>query len=1294
MKIRKYDGTNWVQQYPEVNVDAIVTTNDPDTATGTASDTFLRGDGSWQTVASSFNGGTITSNLRIESGSFASLILDRGTTGSGSVVQFENNNGIIGGIGAYGNDGLQFRTTDGTQMVIDSSNRVGIGTTAPTEKLTVVGDSTTSENSPVAYIKHNFTGTHGFGLSISRDNSDIAALALGSNSSNHGIVVGNNTNLVLGTISSGVINDVINVKTDSTVDVDGKLTVEQAMTNGGSAFSSPHLALKATNTVDSTGFVGMTMATSTADNYGWSFGAQRTSSGIGDLYWRNHSSTSAGNDRMMLTSAGNLGIGDTNPSEKLTVNGKIRANDKFQHTGTGGYYLYNSSMDFRGAFYDNGTTTSIYGDGNGSTAVININSDKVGIGTASPASKLEVDGDIQLVRTKNIIFGETVGGGARARIFSTQNEFSSDYNGIGFSIANNGRTSPSMYLRSTGNLGIGTTNPAERLDVSGNIIVSGDNRYMTFGTPGAGTTTGARFFSIEGNTDTQGEGSGRIFFTEHNSSTAAMDNYGMSLGYRGGASSIEGASGNTWSGLSQIGNGQWGMWGHNNSASGALVMSGDRAATYIDFHDNELRNIGNANIFDTYRRDTIDSASEDFNDYTTSGTYAVNNWSQSGDVVANGPTNTAAGNAYGWGMLRVTNFQSSTGNASGYVVQEYIPHVSDTHYVRFQWNGTWTSWRAAWGSDNDGAGSGVDADLLDGQHGSYYTGYTDTAISNLVASAPGTLDTLNELAAAINDDASFASTITTQLTGKAKRIDLTNQVQLSSYRKSVIALCNVDNSVISRNSWSGGTIFFHRTNGLNAPVTLQVTMEKRYNATGANYTALVMSGNSFGDNIQYVTFDYNGNTYGGIEFFFTAAEHAQVYFIGESNFDIFGLDYYNTQAPSVLNSEVNNSISTSNMVAETDFFFNNQKIFHSGNDGSTSGLDAQYFNGIPHTSFLRSDANDTATGALTLSSSQNHYSGHHYFDPHDANGNHYPHYLNGSNNNGAQVNMRVYDSSGNPSVFFIDGDSDDMTWRGHKIWTAGNDGNGSGLSADNLRGYVPQESASANSIAKRDGNGDLKASKFIDGSNTSYYLDPASTSVLYNIDIQNATTFRNDVTLDHDGTGTAADSHGIVFTARAATVDFTKELLMDDEGDLVFNGNALATEAYVTANAGGGGVTSIKNFSGPYVNTNGFTAKQLPLSKTLSTGDRIGLSVIVGTTSSYGTRTQQTVWLEVGTSSHAVLFAYYDNSTSTMRLYSAEVYISSGNLYIDDAVAWTDGAFGHSGSSTSAIYVMDVLEYA
>jgi len=44
--------------------------------------------------------------------------------------------------------------------------------------------------------------------------------------------------------------------------------------------------------------------------------------------------------------------------------------------------------------------------------------------------------------------------------------------------------------------------------------------------------------------------------------------------------------------------------------------------------------------------------------------------------------------------------------------------------------------------------------------------YVSTAVSNLVDSAPETLNTLNELAAAINDDASYASTITTALGNK------------------------------------------------------------------------------------------------------------------------------------------------------------------------------------------------------------------------------------------------------------------------------------------------------------------------------------------------------------------------------------------------------------------------------------------------------------------------------------------------------------------------------------------------
>ena len=45
--------------------------------------------------------------------------------------------------------------------------------------------------------------------------------------------------------------------------------------------------------------------------------------------------------------------------------------------------------------------------------------------------------------------------------------------------------------------------------------------------------------------------------------------------------------------------------------------------------------------------------------------------------------------------------------------------------------------------------------------------YVDTEVANIVNSAPATLDTLDELAAALNDDANFATTVTTSLGLKA-----------------------------------------------------------------------------------------------------------------------------------------------------------------------------------------------------------------------------------------------------------------------------------------------------------------------------------------------------------------------------------------------------------------------------------------------------------------------------------------------------------------------------------------------
>ena len=49
--------------------------------------------------------------------------------------------------------------------------------------------------------------------------------------------------------------------------------------------------------------------------------------------------------------------------------------------------------------------------------------------------------------------------------------------------------------------------------------------------------------------------------------------------------------------------------------------------------------------------------------------------------------------------------------------------------------------------------------------------YVDSAVSNLIDGAPGALDTLNELAAALNDDASAATSLTALINANETHID-------------------------------------------------------------------------------------------------------------------------------------------------------------------------------------------------------------------------------------------------------------------------------------------------------------------------------------------------------------------------------------------------------------------------------------------------------------------------------------------------------------------------------------------
>jgi hypothetical protein len=74
------------------------------------------------------------------------------------------------------------------------------------------------------------------------------------------------------------------------------------------------------------------------------------------------------------------------------------------------------------------------------------------------------------------------------------------------------------------------------------------------------------------------------------------------------------------------------------------------------------------------------------------------------------------------------------------------------------------------------------------------TAYVQTELTDLIGGAPGTLDTLNELAAAIDDDASYASTLTTALATKLPKSggNMTGPIGILTDNSSEVAMLKLE----------------------------------------------------------------------------------------------------------------------------------------------------------------------------------------------------------------------------------------------------------------------------------------------------------------------------------------------------------------------------------------------------------------------------------------------------------------------------------------------------------------------